>query len=73
MHNRSRRIRVGSLTPGQLVRITLQDGKVEREERFLDDLGERIRDIAEGPDGFLYLITDSDNGRILRLRPRAAN
>ena len=37
---------VGSLTPGQLVRITLRDGKVEREERYLDDLGERQIDDA---------------------------
>jgi aldose sugar dehydrogenase len=62
---------IGSLTPGQLVRLTLRDGKVEREERYLDELGERIRDIAQGPDGLLYLITDSDDGRILRLRPRS--
>ena len=61
---------VGSLTPGQLVRLSLEGGKVEREERYLDDLGERIRDIAQGPDGLLYLITDSDDGRILRLKPR---
>ncbi|HET9251741.1 MAG TPA: PQQ-dependent sugar dehydrogenase [Candidatus Eisenbacteria bacterium] len=64
---------IGSLTPGQLVRLTLRDGKVEREERYLDELGERIRDVAQGPDGLLYVITDSDDGRVLRLRPRSAN
>ncbi|HEU5310160.1 MAG TPA: PQQ-dependent sugar dehydrogenase, partial [Candidatus Eisenbacteria bacterium] len=64
---------IGSLTPGQLVRLTLRNGKVESEERYLDDLGERIRDIAQGPDGFLYVITDSGDGRILRLRPRSGN
>jgi aldose sugar dehydrogenase len=62
---------IGSLTPGQLVRLTLRNGTVEREERYLDELGERIRDIAQGPDGLLYLITDSDDGRILRLKPRS--
>jgi glucose/arabinose dehydrogenase len=62
---------IGSLTPGQLVRLALRGGKVEREERYLDDLGERIRDVAQGPDGLLYLITDSDEGRILRLKPRS--
>ena len=45
---------IGSLTPGQLVRLTLRNGKVQGEERYLDDLGERIRDIAQGPDGLLY-------------------
>ena len=62
---------IGSLTPGQLVRLALRNGKVEREERYLNDLGERIRDVAQGPDGLLYLITDSDQGRILRLKPRS--
>ena len=61
---------VGSLTPGLLVRLTLQDGRVRREERYLGELGERIRDVQQGPDGRLYLITDADNGRILRLEPQ---
>ncbi|MFY8150915.1 MAG: PQQ-dependent sugar dehydrogenase, partial [Hyphomicrobiales bacterium] len=39
------------------------------EEVLLADLGERIRDVVEGPDGFLYLLTDSDDGRVLRIRP----
>jgi glucose/arabinose dehydrogenase len=37
------------------------------EERLLADLKERIRDVRQGPDGWLYLLTDSGNGRILRL------
>ena len=57
---------VGSLTPGALVRLQLQNGKVIKEERYLD-LDERIRDVAQGPDGLIYVITDSDEGRILRL------
>jgi glucose/arabinose dehydrogenase len=61
---------VGSLTPGQLVRLRIRNGKVEQEWRYLNELGERIRDIAQGPDGLLYLITDSGDGRVLRLRPR---
>jgi aldose sugar dehydrogenase len=61
---------VGSLTPGGLVRLTLQDGRVASEERYLFDLGERIRDVEQGPDGLVYLITDSSKGRILRLDPR---
>jgi glucose/arabinose dehydrogenase len=58
---------VGSLQPGALVRLTLTGGRVTREERYLGDLGERIRDVEQGPDGLLYLITDDQNGRVLRL------
>jgi glucose/arabinose dehydrogenase len=36
---------------------------------MLAGLGERIRDVREGPDGFVYLLTDASNGRILRLKP----
>ncbi len=61
---------VGSLKFGRLHRLELQDGKVVREERLLEDLGERIRDVRQGPDGWLYLLTDSPDGRLLRLRPR---
>ena len=34
-----------------------------------EGLGERIRDVSQGPDGFVYLLTDSRNGRILRMKP----
>jgi glucose/arabinose dehydrogenase len=61
---------VGSLTPGLLVRLVLRNGKVAHEERYLGDLGERIRDVRQGPDGLLYLITDNPEGRILKLDPR---
>jgi aldose sugar dehydrogenase len=60
---------VGSLKPGLLVRLTLKDGKVVQEDRYLGDLGERIRDVRQAPDGSIYLLTDSDDGRILRLSP----
>jgi glucose/arabinose dehydrogenase len=62
-------ILVGSLTPGLLVRLVMKDGKVAREERYLGDLGERIRDVRQRPDGSLYLLTDARNGRILRATP----
>jgi glucose/arabinose dehydrogenase len=58
---------IGSLKPGLLVRLTLKDGQVEREERYLGHLGARIRNVQQGPDGFLYLLTDHDDGRILRV------
>jgi glucose/arabinose dehydrogenase len=57
---------VGSLTPGALVRLQLQNGRVTREERYLD-IGERIRDVTQGPDGLIYVITDDEAGRILRI------
>jgi glucose/arabinose dehydrogenase len=62
-------ILIGSLRPGLLVRLALVDGRVAREERYLGDLGERIRDVRQGPDGLLYLLTDSRDGRILRVLP----
>lgn len=60
---------IGSLKPGGLVRLTLQNGRVAREERYLADLDERIRDVRQAPDGSLYLLTDSARGRILRVSP----
>ena len=61
---------VGSLKFRQLVRLELDGDKVAAEERMLqDEIGERIRDVVQGPDGFLYLLTDSNNGKIIRLKP----
>jgi aldose sugar dehydrogenase len=62
-------ILIGSLDPGRLVKLTLKDGKVASEERYLGDLDERIRDVQQGPDGLVYVVTDEDDGRLLRLRP----
>jgi glucose/arabinose dehydrogenase len=62
-------ILIGSLTPGGLVRLTMKDGRVAREDRYLAELRERIRDVRQGPDGLIYLVTDSRDGRILRVAP----
>jgi glucose/arabinose dehydrogenase len=62
---------IGSLRPGLLVRLILEEGRVVHEERSLGELGERIRDVRQGPDGLLYLLTDSRQGRLLRVRPTA--
>jgi glucose/arabinose dehydrogenase len=62
-------ILIGSLTPGLLVRLTLKGGAVAREERYLGDLRERIRDVQQGPDGLIYVVTDSRDGSVLRVRP----
>lgn len=60
---------VGSLKFGLLSRLTLDGEKVIAEERLLTNLGERVRDVRQGPDGYVYLLTDSLNGRILKLVP----
>jgi glucose/arabinose dehydrogenase len=58
---------IGALKAQLLVRLELDGRKVVREERLLQGFGERIRDVRQGPDGWLYLLTDSSNGRIVRL------
>lgn len=60
---------IGSLSPGGLVRLVLRDGKVIEETRYLGELRERIRDVVQGPDGYVYLLTDSRDGRVLRVLP----
>jgi glucose/arabinose dehydrogenase len=62
---------IGSLRPGLLVRLTLADGRVTGEARYLGEVRERIRDVRQGPDGRLYLLTDSRDGRLLRVLPAA--
>ncbi|BFO55737.1 PQQ-dependent sugar dehydrogenase [Acidovorax sacchari] len=60
---------VGSLKFARLHRLELKDGRVVRDEFLLSGLGQRIRDVRQGPDGWLYVLTDSPQGRLLRLRP----
>ena len=60
---------IGGLASESLVRLTFTNGAVSSEERF--DMDDRIRDVQQGADGLIYLITDSGSGRILRVRPRA--
>ncbi len=60
---------VGALAGQMLVRLEVDGDKVGKEERLLEGLRERIRDVREGPDGALYLLTDNRNGRILRIAP----
>jgi glucose/arabinose dehydrogenase len=61
---------VGGHGTSDLVRLKLQGDKVVGEERLLTDLKERIRDVRVGPDGALYLLTDSAKGRLLKLVPK---
>ena len=60
---------VGSLKFRYLARLEIKDGKVVREERLLQNLEQRIRDVREGPDGLLYVLTDEGRGQLLRLLP----
>jgi glucose/arabinose dehydrogenase len=60
---------VGALKFQLLVRLELDDEKVTKEERLLQGLRERIRDVRQGPDGALWLLTDNSNGRVLRVTP----
>jgi glucose/arabinose dehydrogenase len=60
---------IGALRGQALLRITLNGNKVVAQERLIQTLNERIRDVRQGPDGLLYLLTDNADGRILRLQP----
>lgn len=60
---------VGALAGSQLARLSTDGEKVTGEERLLTDIGARIRDVRQGPDGFLYLLTDEDDGKVLRVKP----
>jgi len=59
---------IGSLRTGALVRLAMTGDRVTAEERYLGDSG-RIREVVQGPDGLLYLLTDESNGRILKVEP----
>jgi aldose sugar dehydrogenase len=60
---------VGALAGRALHRLVLEGEQVVGEEALLKDLGERIRDVRNGPDGALWVLTDSTEGRVLRLVP----
>lgn len=61
---------VGGLAGAQLSRLVMTDGRVTAEEKLLTDRGDRIRDVRQGPDGAVYVVTDERRGEILRLTPR---
>lgn len=60
---------IGALKETHLARLDLDGDRVVGEERLLEDLGERIRDVRQGPDGLIYLLTDSGDGQVIRLTP----
>jgi glucose/arabinose dehydrogenase len=62
-------ILVGGLRVQSLVRLVMDGDKVVSEERLLTDRKERIRDVVEGPDGAIYLLTDDVDGKLLKVTP----
>ena len=62
---------IGGLASQALVRLVMNGDRVVGEERLLTHLGERIREVVQGPEGAIYLLTDSENGRLLKVTPRA--
>jgi aldose sugar dehydrogenase len=60
---------IGGLVALALVRLELDGDKVTKEERLLQNMNERIRDVRVGPDGALWLLTDSSSAQLLRVTP----
>lgn len=61
---------IGGLSSKAVVRLVMQNDKVVGEERLFTDLNARFRDVAQGPDGALYLLTDAADGRLLKVTPK---
>lgn len=61
---------VAALKDKHIARLVLENGRVVGEERLLTGLGERVRDLAVAPDGAVWVITDEDNGKLVRLAAR---
>ena len=59
---------VAALKARELRRVTIDSETIDQQS-LLTALGERIRDVRLGPDGYLYVLTDNSNGRILKLIP----
>ncbi|KRA74188.1 oxidoreductase [Lysobacter sp. Root667] len=62
---------LGALADGNLIRLSLDGDKIVKEERLLGELGKRIRDVRVSADGKVYVLTDEQNGELLRLDPPA--
>jgi aldose sugar dehydrogenase len=60
---------VGALAHTHVARLVMDGDRVVDEEPLFREMGQRIRDVRQGPDGHLWLLTDHRNGRLLRLDP----
>ncbi|MNR29119.1 Soluble aldose sugar dehydrogenase YliI precursor [compost metagenome] len=58
---------VGALVTRELIRLQLDGDKVVHEERLLGELKARIRDVRQGPDGYLYVLTDEEDGALYKV------
>lgn len=63
---------LGSLAERNLIRLTLDGDRIAGEERLLNEIGERVRDVRVGPDGNVYVLTDEDDGKLWRIEPPKA-
>ncbi|MBK8813714.1 MAG: PQQ-dependent sugar dehydrogenase [Acidobacteria bacterium] len=61
---------IGGLASKRLVRLVIKDNRVVGEQHLLTDRGQRLRDVREGPDGALYVVTDDPNGELWKIAPR---
>ncbi|HXW05459.1 MAG TPA: PQQ-dependent sugar dehydrogenase [Vicinamibacterales bacterium] len=61
---------IGGLVARGLVRLTIENARVTGEEHLLTDRDRRVRDVRQGPDGLLYIVTDEDKGELWRVAPR---
>lgn len=64
---------IGSLAHKRLIRLILDGEKVVGEDHLLGGLESRIRDVREGPEGYLYILIDAEDGKLIRLEPRHRN
>jgi glucose/arabinose dehydrogenase len=58
---------IGALVSQELIRLQFDGDKVVHEERLLGDLKQRIRDVRQGPDGYLYVLTDEQDGSLYKI------
>ena len=61
---------LGALADHALIRLSLDGNNIVAEERLLQDLGARIRDVRVSGDGAVYVLTDADDGKLLRVAPK---
>lgn len=58
---------IGALVTQELIRLQFDGDRVVHEERLMGELNKRIRDVRQGPDGYLYVLTDDDDGELLKV------
>ena len=61
---------IGGMVAKALVRLEMTNDRVTGEEHLLADRGQRVRDVRQGPDGALYIVTDEDSGELWKIAPR---